>query len=434
MSSSFSQLLRNSKLSKFDPKLSQVYKTYGEYQKLGDYGVKRNLPNYLRTNVVTINEIDTIEHQTPYNSAETLIRFKRKWKENFLISKTVEPLKSNDIYQRNFINISKLSLKDFKKLLKKIEKKKYDWNQLLINSTYNSNNWLEFLGLTFIKKSSNSIIKGLNYSHNNPGINFKVQGRTLNKDSNGIFAIGISGLVCSLHFGKAQRLIQVNRKKLDNFYLEKVDFDDQGRPNIRVSHSPILSYQNDFNLFDNYPGKNSLFFDSATNRVKDNEKTQEEILTRLRSLLKTSGDSTTSNSDVGPSSKPSFQLVYEEMFSSNTKEEGGEKNNKNLFEILSENKESTTNNSIKEEGDEKNGNNLFEVLSENEGGEKNGKNLFEVLSENKESTKNMKFNEENQVTKDLTGNRNIRVDECLERYLKRGGEVFCSGVYRIRLF
>ncbi|GBC50352.2 hypothetical protein RIR_jg21768.t1 [Rhizophagus irregularis DAOM 181602=DAOM 197198] len=415
MSSSFSQLLRNSKLSKFDPKLSQVYKTYGEYQKLGDYGVKRNLPNYLRTNVVTINEIDTIEHQTPYNSAETLIRFKRKWKENFLISKTVEPLKSNDIYQRNFINISKLSLKDFKKLLKKIEKKKYDWNQLLINSTYNSNNWLEFLGLTFIKKSSNSIIKGLNYSHNNPGINFKVQGRTLNKDSNGIFAIGISGLVCSLHFGKAQRLIQVNRKKLDNFYLEKVDFDDQGRPNIRVSHSPILSYQNDFNLFDNYPGKNSLFFDSATNRVKDNEKTQEEILTRLRSLLKTSGDSTTSNSDVGPSSKPSFQLVYEEMFSSNTKEEGGEKNNKNLFEILSENKESTTNNSIKEEGDEKNGNNLFEVLSENEGGEKNGKNLFEVLSENKESTKNMKFNEENQVTKDLTGNRNIRVDECLER-------------------
>ncbi|CAB4488858.1 unnamed protein product [Rhizophagus irregularis] len=393
MSSSFSQLLRNSRLSKFDPKLSQVYKTYGEYQKLGDYGVKRNLPNYLRTNVVTINEIDTIEHQTPYNSAETLIRFKRKWKENFLISKTAEPLKSNDIYQRNFINISKLSLKDFKKLLKKIEKRKYDWNQLLINSTYDSNNWLEFLGLTFTTKSSNSIIKGLTYSHNNPGINFEVQGRVLNKDSNGIFAIGISGLVGSLHYGKAQRrLVQVNRKKLDNFYLEKVDFDDQGRPNIRVSHSPILTYQNDFNLLDNYPGKNSLFFDSATNRVKDNEKTQEEILTRLRSLLKTSGDSTTS-SDVEPSSKPSFQLVYEEMFSSNTKEEGGEKNNKNLLEILSENKESTKNNSIKVEG-----------------GEKNGKNLFEGL-----------------------GNRNIRVDECFERYLKRG-EVFCSGVYRIRLF
>ncbi|PKB93264.1 hypothetical protein RhiirA5_405024, partial [Rhizophagus irregularis] len=77
------------------------------------------------------------------------------------------------------------------------------------------------------------------------------------------------------------------------------------------------------------------------------------------------------------------------MFSSNTKEESGEKNNKNLFEILSENKESTTNNSIKEEG-----------------GEKNGKNLFEVLSENKESTKNMKFNEENQVTKDLTSDKN----------------------------
>jgi hypothetical protein len=352
--SSFSQLLRNSRLSKFDPTLSQVYKTYGEYHKLGDYGVKRNLPNYLRTNVVTISDIDTMEHQTPYNSAETLIRFKRKWKENFLISKTVEPLKSNDIHQRNFINISKLSKKGFKKLLKNIEKRKDEWNEQLI--TYDPNNWLEFLGLTYDTKLSNSIIKGLTYSHNNPGVNFQIQGRILNRDSNGIFAVGISGLVGSLHFGKAQRLAQVNRKKLDNFYIEKVDFDDQGRPNIRLSHTPLLSSQNDFDILDHYPGKTSLFFDSATSRVKD-EKTQEEILSKLRNLLKTSG-STTSNDDK-PTSKPSFQLVYEEMFPSkvndstlnNNKE--GESQEKSLFKILRENKlknvESTTTTTTTEE-------------------------------------------------------------------------------------
>ncbi|GBC02416.1 hypothetical protein RclHR1_04610002 [Rhizophagus clarus] len=338
--SSFSQLLRNSRLSKFDPTLSQVYKTYGEYHRLGDYGVKRNLPNYLRTNVVTISEMDTMEHQTPYNSAETLIRFKRKWKENFLISKTVEPLKSSDINQRNFINISKLSKKDFEKLLKKIKKRKDEWNELLTTTTYDSNDWLEFLGLTYDTKISNSIIKGLTYSHNNPGVNFQVQGRILNKDSNGIFAVGISGVVGSLHFGKAQRLVQVNRKKLDNFYIEKVEFDDQGRPNIRVSHTPLLSSQDEFNIFDHYPGKSSLFFDSATNRAEDNEKAREEILSKLRSLLKTSGSTT--SSDVEPSTKPSFQLVYEEMFSpkvndSTLNNKESEKKEKHLFQILKEN-------------------------------------------------------------------------------------------------
>ena len=101
-------------------------------------------------------------------------------------------------------------------------------------------------------------------------------------------------MVGSLHFGKAQRMAQVNRKKLDNFYVEKVEFDDQGRPNIRVSHTPLLSSSNYLNILDHLPGKTSFFFDSATDRVKEDEKIQGEILSRLRSLLKTN-DSTSSN-------------------------------------------------------------------------------------------------------------------------------------------
>src|SRR5947208_1110561 len=121
---SFSQLLKNSRLSKFDPALSQVYKTYGEYHQRGEYGLKRILPNHLRTTVDTINSTLTV--------------------------------------------------------------------------------------------------RGLTYSHNDPGVNFQIQGRILNRDSNGVYAVGISGLVGRLHFGKAQRLAHVNRKKLDNFYVEKV--------------------------------------------------------------------------------------------------------------------------------------------------------------------------------------------------------------------
>src|SRR4051794_22869185 len=126
---SFSQLLKNSRISKFDPALSQVYKTYGEYHRRGEYGIKRNLPNHLRTNVVTIREIDTMEHQSPYKSAETLTRFTKKCKENFLISKRVEPLKLTDLNQRDLKNVAKMSKKEFEKLLKQVEKRKDEWNQ-----------------------------------------------------------------------------------------------------------------------------------------------------------------------------------------------------------------------------------------------------------------------------------------------------------------
>ncbi|CAG8542108.1 7661_t:CDS:1 [Funneliformis caledonium] len=312
---SFSQLFKNSKLVKFDPALSQVYKTYGEYQRRGDYGVKRNLPNQLRTNVVTIGKIDTMEHQTPFKTAETLIRFTRKWKENFLISKRVEPLKPNAVNKKKLKNIAKMSKKEFEKLLKRVEEKKDEWDKkLLTNSNVDPENWLEFLGLTFDTRNSISTVKGLTYSHNNPGVNFQIQGRILNRDANGVFAVGISGLVGSLHFGKAQRLAHVNRRKLDNFYIEKAEFDEQGRPNVRISHTPLLSPKEGLSILDHLPGRASLFFDSATNRVKDDEKTQEEILSKLRSLLETS--SPKSSSEVISPPKSEFQVTFEEMFSS----------------------------------------------------------------------------------------------------------------------
>src|SRR5581483_778436 len=132
---------------------------------------KRNLPN-LRTNVVTIETIDTIEHQTPYKSAETLTRFTRKFKENFLNTKRATPLKLSDVHKRSLKDISKLSKREFEKLLKQIEKKKDEWNKLMTVTTYDPEDFLEFLGLTVDTRSSTPIVKGLTYSHNNPGVNY----------------------------------------------------------------------------------------------------------------------------------------------------------------------------------------------------------------------------------------------------------------------
>ena len=111
-----------------------------------------------------------------------------------------------------------------------------------------------------------------------------------------------------------------------------MEFDDQGRPNIRVSHTPLLSSSNYLNILDHLPGKTSFFFDSATDRVKEDEKIQGEILSRLRSLLKTN-DSTSSN-EVKSSTKPEFQMVYDEMFSKVDSKEN--ENKDDPFQILKE--------------------------------------------------------------------------------------------------
>ncbi|CAG8522761.1 664_t:CDS:1 [Cetraspora pellucida] len=301
---SFAELLRRSRLATFDPSLPQVYTSYGRYKTRGEWGLKRNLPPFLRTNVITVGALDTIEHQTPYKSAETMVKFTKCWKENFPLSKMVKPRKE----EPSVINISKMSDKEFKRFLKeKVEPRKYEWRKLIkefdvIDSTKIGDKessltsvetatktyptFDEFLNISYERRPPN--VQGLTYSYNNPGTNIKVQGRILNRDKPGGFAVGISGIVANLVSQKATLLNRINRERLETFYVEKAEFDEHGKPSVRISKAPVYSVHDGLDSY--YGGIGSRkpfrhFFDSATPRRLDDGKDEEEILTRIRSLL-----------------------------------------------------------------------------------------------------------------------------------------------------
>lgn len=78
--STFGQMLRKSRLASFDATLPQVYTTKGGFKHRRDWGLMRNLPE-LKTDYITVQALDTPEHQTPFQSANDKVQFVRRWHE-----------------------------------------------------------------------------------------------------------------------------------------------------------------------------------------------------------------------------------------------------------------------------------------------------------------------------------------------------------------
>ncbi|CCG80957.1 Uncharacterized protein C23A1.18c [Taphrina deformans PYCC 5710] len=60
--------------------LSPSIRTSKASQNIGDWGLKRNLPR-LRTSNITISDIDTQEHQTPFSSSNKYTKVVERWQE-----------------------------------------------------------------------------------------------------------------------------------------------------------------------------------------------------------------------------------------------------------------------------------------------------------------------------------------------------------------
>src|SRR4051794_36291986 len=99
MDKPFARLLRNSRLATFDPAIPQIYRTTGTHHKLGDWGLKRNLPTVIRSHVIKVHELDTAEHQTPFSLALHDVIIIRSWLENFLHS--LPPLPKPSVQPKN---------------------------------------------------------------------------------------------------------------------------------------------------------------------------------------------------------------------------------------------------------------------------------------------------------------------------------------------
>lgn len=89
--SNYSSILRSSRLMALPPNiksssahdlhpLSPSIRSSRASQNIGDWGLKRNLPR-LRTSNITISDIDTQEHQTPFNSSNRYTKVVERWQE-----------------------------------------------------------------------------------------------------------------------------------------------------------------------------------------------------------------------------------------------------------------------------------------------------------------------------------------------------------------
>ncbi|CAG8613113.1 10485_t:CDS:1 [Paraglomus occultum] len=270
---SFSQLFRQSRLATYDPTLPQVYTTYGSFKKQGDWGLKRNLPKILRTNVITVQALDTSEHQTPFRSAQRLVRFTRKWKENFPWSNFPSPPKDKALR-----NISLMSAKQFEKFLKEAEKRKHEWRQEK-KDTYSPEDWLQFMNA--INEKSPPSVVGLTYSHNNPGTNVLVQGRLLNKELFG-YAVGISGIVAHLPSQKCLRVGIIERDKVDKFYVEQAGFNENGRIVVRLSQLPTMVRQNTLGYLGSTRFTKGFLDEDA--KPKEDPDVQTQLLKKIKQL------------------------------------------------------------------------------------------------------------------------------------------------------
>ncbi|CAJ0830104.1 15803_t:CDS:2 [Entrophospora sp. SA101] len=245
---SFPQLFKKSKLASYDPAVPQAYKTFGHYKSRGDWGIKRSLPRVSHSDMVVIGAIDTTEHQTIFHSVQA---------ENKRDEWLTKDQKFKDEFGKNPV----------------------------------AQDYLRFLNLDY--QSEKEPIKGLTYSHNNPGSNIIVQGRILNKSYYAIIAVGVSGLVTRLHNSKSMRLTQIDRNKLESFYVEKAEFDKKGIPRVILTRVPPLNIISNLS-FSSDPSSSDLssFLGSDRSSVNgrkyspEDRQTQEQILVKLQEIIK----------------------------------------------------------------------------------------------------------------------------------------------------
>ncbi|KAF8928301.1 mitochondrial ribosomal protein subunit-domain-containing protein [Dissophora ornata] len=260
MERSFSHLLRTSRLATFDKNIAQIYTTSGKSKAIGDWGLKRNLPTVLRTHFLHIEELDTAEHQTPFQSAASDYLFLQRWKENFPRSR---PPQSQPVTVKK--DLSSMTEAEFKKLLETAREKRQTWKEAVAKSEVRSDDHLNFLNIMSRQSKSGFIdtatsqasvgsrsssvgsyvppLAGSNtrvnvgptYGFFEPSTATIVQGRSLARNRvNQV--IGVCGVVASLPSQTSPHL-QNTSKSLQPYFVHRAELDADGRPNVVLSHT-----------------------------------------------------------------------------------------------------------------------------------------------------------------------------------------------------
>jgi hypothetical protein len=261
MEKSFANLLRNSRLASYDRTLEQVYKSPKRYRKIGDWGLKRNLPTVIRTKNVTIGALDTAEHQTPWESGDSKVLFIKRWKENFPNSRKPAP-RPEEIQH----NAASMTPAEFQRLLRQSEKKASAFKEALAKKELVPEQVFDYLNVSFAETTENNGggVVGPTYSDVEFGWDYPVLGRILN-NSRHAHSVGIGGVVATLPRRNAVGLRNSFDRNVRTFYVRKAELDEQGKPRVEVTIQP-KGATSSIPLLNNYESYDSFDFNSYDNR------------------------------------------------------------------------------------------------------------------------------------------------------------------------
>jgi hypothetical protein len=96
--SPFATLLRRSKFASYDPKIGQIYTTFGGDSHRGNYGLKRPLALRTREPFITVASVDSLQQQTEWSYAEKEARWIRKVAE---VSRAPEVIYGGDLWKKS---------------------------------------------------------------------------------------------------------------------------------------------------------------------------------------------------------------------------------------------------------------------------------------------------------------------------------------------
>ncbi|KAI8060860.1 hypothetical protein BC940DRAFT_311270 [Gongronella butleri] len=241
MDKTFAGLFRHSRLASYDRTLAQVYTTPKSAKKTGNWGLKRSLPTVVRTGYVTVGDLDTSEHQTPWQSGESQVLFVKRWKELFPGSKA--PLPRRDQVQHN---VASMTPQQFKRFLKQARQQAPAFQQALKNKEVTPEQVFDFLHCHFNKDltlNEQDSVVGPTYSNYEVEYTHPVKGRILNKQHDG-YAVGIQGIVAKLSKTTAAGLRVGTDRGVRDFFVQDARIDPQGRPEVTVN---LQAQPSDFN-------------------------------------------------------------------------------------------------------------------------------------------------------------------------------------------
>lgn len=236
MDKTFASALRHSRLASFDRKLAQVYTTSKNCKRSGEWGLKRSLPTVVRTPYITVSDLDTTEHQTPWQSGTSQVYFVKRWKENFGGSKRPVPRKEHVEY-----NVATMTAGEFKHYVKRMSKRANEFQAKIANKELVDDQVFEYIGAIFDTDDNRQRLVGPTYSDYTMPYGYPVQGRILNAVDGG-YAVGVGGVVAFLPKSSAVNLRRSGDKSVRTFYVSSTEFDAHGRPRVTLRlHQPITA-------------------------------------------------------------------------------------------------------------------------------------------------------------------------------------------------